>query len=324
VNDSIGIVDDAGNGTIFASDISAPSFIVSNAELIPAISLDYGISGIAYNQYDGNMYVTNYYTNTTYALDSTTNTVTKNITVPLPDEIFYEPSSSKLYIISARLNTVFIVDPERIEDPIATNITGFNFSNPVGIAYDPVRKSIYIANLLSDTVYRLNGFSSYVEANISGFHGPRGIIYSPINGKVYVANSWNIVSSIAPDVKNIVKDIEISQGWRQFIAYNPTNGKVYVTSGNGVDIIDPLKETHINSIPLGSDSAGMAYNPSNGRMYVLGSSYYYPKVSVIEPYRDTVTYEITLPREESLQDISYNPSKGKMYVVNVECSVYLL
>jgi DNA-binding beta-propeller fold protein YncE len=324
-----------GNGTNYgtdvrqtnpnlASDVSTPS-LTNIVEPVPAVKLDTGITGITYNQYDGNMYVTNINTNTTYAIDPSKNAVVKNITVPRPDGIFYEPFSSRLYVISSLLDTIYIVDPQDLE-PNESNITGFNFSYPVGIAYDPVERSIYIANSISDTVYRLGVFSSYFEANITGFHHPRGITYSPANGKIYVANSWNTASVIGPDVKSIIKNVEISPGYNQLIAYNPSNGKIYVTSGSSLDIIDPLKEMRIKTIPLASSSTGLAYNPSNGKIYVLSSSNTHPKISIIDSYADTIISEIRLPSKvnETLQGIEYNPSNSKMYVVTYEGSMYVI
>jgi YVTN family beta-propeller protein len=307
--------------TVVSNSLTAPSETI---ERVPGVDLGFGASGIAYNLLDGNMYVTNVHTNTTFAIDPRNNAIIKNITVPRPDGIFYEPSSSRLYVISSLLDTVYIVDPQDLE-PIESNITGFNFSYPIGIAYEPVERSIYIANSVSDTVYTLRAYSSDFEANITGFNHPRGIVYSPVNGKVYVANNWATVSVIGPDVKNIVKNVEISQGYSQFIAYNPSNGKIYITSGSSLDIIDPLKEMRVKTIPLASPSTGVAYNPSNGAMYILSSSYSYPKISVIDSNTDTIISDIRLPPNvhETFQGIEYNPSDGKMYIVTYEGSLYM-
>lgn len=68
-----------------------------------------------------------------------------------------------------------------MENPIESNILGFNFNYPVGIAYDPVEVDLCIANSASNTVYRLEAYSSCFDANITGLNQPLGNTYSLIN-----------------------------------------------------------------------------------------------------------------------------------------------
>lgn len=56
-----------------------------------------------------------------------------------------------------------------------------------------------------------------------------------------------------------MKNVEISLGHSQVIAYNPSNGKIYVTSGDRLDIVDPLKEIYIKNISLAYLSSGLVW-----------------------------------------------------------------
>src|SRR2546422_221151 len=69
------------------------------------------LSAIAYNPYDGNMYVSKQDSNTVSVIDSLSNNVTGNIEVgKSPVGLSYDPVYEEMYVVNRDSNTVSVID----------------------------------------------------------------------------------------------------------------------------------------------------------------------------------------------------------------------
>src|SRR5919198_972543 len=102
---------------------------------------------------------------------------------------------------------------------------------PFGIAYDPSRDNIYVANPLSSTVSVISGSTNSVIATTLVERDPFWLVYVPPNNQIYVTNvESNDVYVISGVTNRVVKTIGV--GSFTGIAYDSTSQHIYVTNRN--------------------------------------------------------------------------------------------
>ncbi|HEY7080890.1 MAG TPA: YncE family protein, partial [Nitrososphaeraceae archaeon] len=101
--------------------------------MIKTIAVGNGPVGIAFNPNNGDMYVTNFGSNTVSVIDTTTNTVVATITVgSAPQFIAFNPNNGHMYVTNRGSNNVSVIGPTPTPPPqitITSAIDGNN--NPV-------------------------------------------------------------------------------------------------------------------------------------------------------------------------------------------------
>jgi len=202
-------------------------------------------------------------------------------------------------------------------------------SYPIGVAYDPSNKCVYVANENSNTVsvittiplyaiaftesglpsgaswsVRLNGTANSSMSNVITFNEPNGTYsYSVTSGLGYAASpSSGTITVNGADVN--VKITFYHNKLGGYVKYTLDLLNNTLINGNFIGFTSPL-------VP-GVNPIGVAYDSSNGYLYVAehGSDV----VSVI----NTKTNEIikTINVGTSPWGIAYDPSNGYLYVTN--------
>src|SRR5215204_6423964 len=103
---------------------------------------------LIFNPSNNDTYVSNRDSGTVSVIDSTSNSVIKNITVgSSPGQLLFNPSNNNIYVANAVSNTVSVID--------STNMTANEIeveTSPVALEFNPSNNNMYVANRDSGTV----------------------------------------------------------------------------------------------------------------------------------------------------------------------------
>jgi YVTN family beta-propeller protein len=279
--------------------------------VVSTIPVQSAPNGIVFNPNNGDLYVTNYGSNTVSVIDGTTNTVVTTIPVGTnPRDLAFNPNNGDLYVTNQNSNTVSVIDGTT--NTVVTTIPVG--PQPFGVAFNPDNGNMYVTNYGSNTVSVIDGTTNTVIGTISVGSGPIYIAFNPDNGDIYVTNQFgSSVSVIDTSTNTVVVTIPVGS-FPGGIAFNEDNGDMYVANGgsNTVSVIDGATNTVVATIPAGMQPFGVAFNPDNGDMYVTNANS--NTVSVIDGATNTVVD--TIPVGDVPFGIAFNPTNGFMYVTN--------
>ncbi len=185
---------------------------LSTNELIDTIDvgkapLDVAISSI------GDIYVINHGSRSISVIDPISNLVTKNITLPInPIAIATNEYTNRIYVSGYedenisnacigsvgdhKGNLIIVMDAgsNEIIDTIDSDSIELNddYNDAIefqAIAVHPATNTIYAANILSNTLYKIDGNTNEIIGRIEvGFFGPDTVEVNPVTGKVYVSS----------------------------------------------------------------------------------------------------------------------------------------
>jgi YVTN family beta-propeller protein len=201
---------DGCQGTIRAGE--AKACIITNEEAItppspvppqplPDIETITGFSapyGIALNQDNDLVYVSNYgqfnTTGTISVINHTTNTIVANIPVGKnPQAIAYNPANGLFYVANTLSNTLSIINGTSSSLIGSIPVGDFPGKNPTGIVVNSINNTVYVTNMGSNTVSVINGTTTYLfHYMLTEFSG------APLKGVVNEAIATFIVQPYGP------------------------------------------------------------------------------------------------------------------------------
>ena len=149
---------------------------------------------VAVSPTDGDVYVTNAYSDTVSEINPTTNTVTTIDVGEYPTGVAVSPTDGDVYVTNLGSDTVSEINPT------ANTVTTIDVgTDPEGVAVSPAGADagdVYVANTDSDTVSVINPTANTVTTIDVGTD-PQGVAVSPTGADIYVTNSYsNSVSVI--------------------------------------------------------------------------------------------------------------------------------
>jgi len=182
--------------------------------------------------------------------------------------------------------------------------------DPFGVAVNPLTGTVYVTNVLSETVSVISGRTGTVTATIPVLGIPLGIAVNPLTGTVYTIGT-GILSVISGRTGMVTATIPAA-GAPDAVAVNAVTGTVYVANGESktVSVISGRTGTVTATITVVGHPRAVAVNPLTGAVYVAGSGI----VSVISGRTDTVTATITVGSDP--QGVAVNPLANTVYVTN--------
>jgi len=145
---------------------------------------------------------------------------------------------------------------------------------PTSLASDPNTNTIYVANLRSNSVSVINGFTDTVVKNIMVGNSPTSVAVNPNTEKIYVANrDSNTVSVIDGSTKNVVTNITVGSS-PNAIAVDPQEGWIFVTNlhSNSVSVINGFTDTVVKNIMVGNSPTSVAVNQLLHILYIASNS----------------------------------------------------
>jgi YVTN family beta-propeller protein len=318
--------------------------------------------GIAYDPIHHTMYVSSMSANTTSVINTTTLRPLP-VLIPRvghnPTFIAYDPIHHTMYVASASGNTVSVINtttnsvignPIQLPPSRAPTLSGnvSLFNGLFGITYDPIHKTMYVANIEPNTVSVINTTTnSVIGSPIPAGKQPQIAAYDPIHKTMYMTNIGqtgctlhvgcvpavarpSTVTVINTTTNSVIGNIPV--GLDPFgIAYDPIHHTMYVANSgsNTVSIINTTTNSVIANPVTGNNNAtGIAYEPIHHRMYMTHNhdmlySYYknwhhkgsVTAISTAPPY--TVIGR-PVPADVDPFLIAYDPLHQRMYVTYLD------
>jgi YVTN family beta-propeller protein len=232
--------------------------------------------------------------------------------------------------------------------PVGTVPVG---NGPWGIAIDPVRNRIHVANYFGNSVTTIDG-ATHAKATKAAGLIPTAVAVNPVTGKVYVANIGGGSVTVIDGAATGTVAVGTSPA---SLAINAVTNRVYVANfgGASVTVIDGATDAVIDTVAVGSAPLGVAVNPVTNRIYVpstslgtvkvidglthasstilVGSE---PRALAVDPVRnriyvanrgsDSITVidgataaTTTVAVGDSPTNIAVDPATGKVYVANL-------
>ncbi|MBN1992537.1 MAG: SBBP repeat-containing protein [Anaerolineae bacterium] len=191
---------------------------------------------------------------------------------------------------------------------------------PRGVAVDPSRNRVYVANFGGNSVSVINSNTNTVLQTITGITSANGLAYDATNNIIWVSNyELDLLTPIQANQEatgfNVLSSIQVGQGpWG--VAYNSTNNRVYVANSqdNSVTVVDAatLSVTATLTDTL-LQPRHLAVNPNTGKVYVanFGDNW----VTVIEG--DTVSKKVSLWDSGRPYGIAIDETRDIVYVATV-------
>jgi len=262
----------------------------SSFSVIATIPVGVNPSGIAVNENNNRIYVTNYTDGTVSVIDGNTNTVIA--TVPVsggPSGIGVNPSTNKIYVANhSDGNPVTVLDGNT--NTVITNIP-VNI-NAFGVGVNPNTNRIYVS----------------VQPNVT--NGP---YIDVIDG-----STDSVIATIpCGGILDPVRGVEAGYCSPSHVVIDPSTNKAYVHDYNaGVVVIDNTDTvvSAITGVGGGSNDFALGVNPNSRRLYVGSSISLNVPLSVINlDTQETVT-TVPLPNNSLPIGIGVNASINHIYI----------
>lgn len=204
--------------------------------------------------------------------------------------------------------------PYTYTNPTVYVATVSPFISPVGMAYNSLNNTIYVADFGSNTVSVIDcNTNSIIGSPIVVGSSPREVAYCPINNSIYVTNQGSASVSVINCNTNLVYDTISVRGTAIGIAYNSLNNTMYVCNGSTVKVIDCASNIITTSISAFNNSF-VCYNSIDNTMYVNSVSLNI--VYVIDCASSTVIGS-TITVGTNPEQMAYNSFNNTVYVVNL-------
>jgi len=234
--------------------------------------------GGAYDPYNQELYITNYFSDNVTVINAFSNISVANISVGQePLGITYVPYNHDMYVNNQNSNNISIISS--VNNTVVANIS--LPGSPQFSVYDPQNETLYVSGYDGTGAIWIINVTNNTIVSIPGI--PLGYIYGvafdPYNGYVYFAdNTYNQVYALSPSGV-VVADISVGQG-PYGLALDPINKMLYVTDQDSnslisgypkeynVTIINTVNNTVVKSVVPGKLPEGVAYDPANGNWSV--------------------------------------------------------
>jgi YVTN family beta-propeller protein len=282
--------------------------------VITTITVGSNPDGVAVNDADDTVYVTNFGSGDVSVINGRTGTVAGTITVGSgPIGVAVDQGDDTVYVANFSDDTVSVINGRTgtVDDTITVG------DSPRGVAVDQGDDTVYVTNQVSNTVSVINGWTRTVDDTITVGSNPLGVAVDQVDDTVYVTNSTSGTVSVINGRTRTVDDTITVGGGPYGVAVNDGDDTVYVTnfSSNTVWVINGRTRTVDDTITVGTRPYGVAVDQGDDTVYVTneGSN----NVSVINGRTRTVAGTITVgssPNGVAVDDSGTNA--GLVYVAN--------
>ena len=197
--------------------------------------------------------------------------------------------------------------------------------SPIGLAFNPVNNSMYVANSESNEISVIDSISHREITTIPvgllttvNFDSP--IEFNPINNYIYVTNAGsNTVSVINSTTNTVNKTIPVGSAPHE-PEFNDFDTNMYILNRGTatISVINSSTNTVTKTIainpsnPSNTNPVDILYNPFNNHLYTANTGQ--GTVSVIDVISGMVITTITV--ESQPRDLEFNPSNNHVYVSN--------
>jgi YVTN family beta-propeller protein len=296
---------DSAKGEVFVADSGSTQAtghtvsVISDStnSVVATVAVGSDPVAIAYDSGKGEVFVANNYNDTVTVVSDANNSVVA--TVPVggsPNGLGYDSGKGEVFVtygsgMPSSPNAIAV-----ISDATNTVIATINVNQTatideeilqtqlVGVAYDPAKGELFVANEGLNTVLVIADANNSVVATVPVGSYPYGLAYDSARGEVFVANSneENFTSVISATTNTVVANVTVGQD-PYGVAYDPANGEVFVVNAEGssygvgnyngtspgtVSVISDSTNSVVDTIPVGVHSEAIAYDSGNGEAFV--------------------------------------------------------
>jgi YVTN family beta-propeller protein len=193
-------------------------------------------------------------------------------------------------------------------------------NEPRGLALDPTRQRLYVANFGSDSVSVVDTSNDNVLQTITGIASANGLAYDASHNRIWVTNYQT--DQVTPIQANadatgftVLPPLAVGDGpWG--VAYDPTHDYIYVANnlGSSVTVINAASQTMAATL-TGSFNQPfhLATNPVTGKVYV--SNFGSASVTVLNGL--TVSRVVSLYDSSQPYGIAIDELRNFVYVTTV-------
>ena len=200
-----------------------------------------------------------------------------------------------------------------VVNPAGTTWVG---QEPHGVAADPYRGVVYVANHLVPIVSVVDGATGQLvrSINLGAASGGNGIAYDPAADRIYVANKFTNDVSRA-DAADGAAPLSFSTGTQpDGLAVNATAGVLYIANfgSHTVSLLDAETGALLVEVASGGEPSFVALDPTRGQFYVTHH------LDATVGIYDLGTGELraTLPTGPGPYGIALDPERGRLYTAD--------
>lgn len=177
----------------------------------------------------------------------------------------------------------------------------------------PARSTIYVPNVLADTVSVVDGTSDTIVATIPVGHFPYTALVTRDGSQVFVADSSSDEVSIISTATNKVTHTVPTDGGPFQLATDPRGAFVYVANSAGtVSVISTATDKVVHTIPIGGLPVTLAVNHADTKLYVTEME---DDMTVVNLPSDTVDTVIHMGSAWNY-GLAISPDDTKVYVAS--------
>lgn len=182
----------------------------------------------------------------------------------VPTAAAFHPDGATAYVTNQFSQSVSVVD-------VASNSVTRTFSvsgDPFYVAAAPDGARLWVT-LNTGTVVVIELATGQPVATIPVGSAPNGIAFHPTQPIAYVSAAWaGTVSEVSTATLVILRTFPVG-GSPQGLAIAPDGAELYIANeGFGLQIWDPVADTAITTVNIGSGAFGLALSPDNTRLAV--------------------------------------------------------
>ena len=290
---------------------------VTNNSVVSTPSLPFGSApyGMAFDPYNGYMYVTDNYHNDVLAL-SPSGAIAAYIPVgQQPYGITLDTANKMLYVSDNDINALIAGYPKEYNVTIINSVTNTVVKNvvpgtsPEGVAYDPINGLVYVANYGSGNISVISPATESIiqslPAKILTQNGPSALVYDPVLQQVISVNDIaTIDTTLNYNTAGGYAAPFLDSPAPNSIAFDPNNHLLYVSdnSGNFVNVYSLngilVKSIEmpgpVSSVAYGNNTVFAAINTNPGEVVLINPESNAVLKTVILPYAapDGLAYDI--------------------------------
>jgi YVTN family beta-propeller protein len=192
-----------------------------------------------------------------------------------------------------------------------------------GVAYDPGKGELFVADSASGNVTVIDDTSNTVVTSIDVGGRPVGLAYDEGRGEVFVAGTpggfWgNENVSVINDTSNsVVASVTVGVA-PSGIVYDPVHGDLFVADASNVSVISDADDRVVGAIPTNFSLGNMVYDPAGE--FVFDTGYSSSNLTVISSTSDSLATNLSVgsqfPWTGYLTGMAYDSGTSEVYVAN--------
>ena len=292
----------------------------NNTFYTPSLPFESCPYGMAFDPYNGYVYVADYTQNDVYALSPSGAIVAYIPVGEQPYGVAFDTSNKMLYVSDYDFNGLISGCPQEYNVSIINTVNNTFVKNvapgtsPEGVTYDPVNGYIYVANYLSGNISVISPATESIiqslPAMIGNQKGPSAIVYDPVLQQVISVNdvsgkdstlNYNSVGGIA----NKYMDSTATKS----IAYDPENHLLYAGNSTSINVYS-LNGSLIKSIPTSAAILSIIY--ANNTVFAAVNSNT-AQITIINTDTNSVTKTVNLTYS-SPDGLAYDSRNNTLFI----------